>query len=437
MELALSSKLKLGFVDGTCIKPSANSPFLMHWNRCNNMITSWILNSVSVDIRNSVVYIQSAREIWIDLEVRYAVSNIPKQFHLRKEIAHLMQETLSISAYFTKFRTVHDELECLMSKPRCMCNLCTCSVNNKLNELDRSVQLKQFLMGLNEVYTDIRGQILMMKPIHTLNHTYAMLLQEESQRNSQCGISTSSENVAMSVKNKLSGKSQVRNNFQRKGSDSGISYEFCHMPGHVKEKCYCIHGYPSWHKLFGKPKPKPKFLPTRNSVVASIAQTGNSTESVSVGLQMSSQSDLNLSESQCRQLIQMLQRTMTDSQQSTDTTIQTTVKSYDWPSINSVHFSGMSGHFVSQVHVIQSCNPSQWIIDTGARDHVTPFLYLLHNVQVCDSQLQLPNGERSIITHSGSLILSSEVTLYNVLCVPAFTYNLLSISKLLKVLTGM
>lgn len=69
MEIALSSKLKLGFVDGTYVKPAANSPLVIHWNRCNNMITSWILNSVSVDIRTSIVYIQSARDIWLDLEV--------------------------------------------------------------------------------------------------------------------------------------------------------------------------------------------------------------------------------------------------------------------------------------------------------------------------------------------------------------------------------
>lgn len=114
MEMALSSKLKLGFVDGTYVKPSTNSPLLVYWNRCNNMITSWILNFVSVDIRNNIVYIQSAREIWLDLEVRFAQSNVPKLFHLRKEIVHLAQVSLSISAYFTKFRTLHDELECLV-----------------------------------------------------------------------------------------------------------------------------------------------------------------------------------------------------------------------------------------------------------------------------------------------------------------------------------
>lgn len=50
MEIMLSSKLKLGFVDGSYAKPLSNSPLMIHWLICNNMITSWILNSVSIDI---------------------------------------------------------------------------------------------------------------------------------------------------------------------------------------------------------------------------------------------------------------------------------------------------------------------------------------------------------------------------------------------------
>lgn len=63
MELALSSKLKLGFVDGSYVKPATNSLLVMQWLRRNNMVTSWILNSITVEIRNSIVYIQSARDI--------------------------------------------------------------------------------------------------------------------------------------------------------------------------------------------------------------------------------------------------------------------------------------------------------------------------------------------------------------------------------------
>lgn len=318
MELALSSKLKLRFVDGSYTKPPANSPLFMHWLRCNNMITSWMLNSVTVEIRNSIVYLKSAREIWLDLEVHYAQSNVPKLFHLRKEIAHLTQGTLSVSAYFTKFRTIHDELECLTPKPRCTCTLCTCAVNTKLNELEQSVQLTQFLMGLNETFTAIRGQILMMKPLSTLSQSYAMLLQEKSQREVSTG--TVSEAIAMAVKQSGYAKPQVKTSTQKR--DTYLICDFCHMTGHLKDKCYFIHGYPSWHKLFGKPKPKPRLSNPKSSVMASVVQPTipsqwSETNNDPVGLggqaQLFSKEELNLSDGQYKQLIQLLQKSMLNS----------------------------------------------------------------------------------------------------------------------------
>ncbi|XP_074378488.1 uncharacterized protein LOC141720030 [Apium graveolens] len=105
MEIALSSKLKLGFVNRTYVRSAVNSVLLIYWICCNNMVTSWILNSVSLDI--------AAHTIWEDLKVRYDQTNVPKLFNLRKEFSHLTQGMMSITAYLTKFRTIHDELECL------------------------------------------------------------------------------------------------------------------------------------------------------------------------------------------------------------------------------------------------------------------------------------------------------------------------------------
>lgn len=71
MTITLSSKLKLGFVDGSYVPPPANSPLLMHWTRCNHMVISWILNYISSEIRNSVIFLNTASAIWKDLETRY------------------------------------------------------------------------------------------------------------------------------------------------------------------------------------------------------------------------------------------------------------------------------------------------------------------------------------------------------------------------------
>ena len=46
--------------------------------------------------------------------------------------------------------------------------------------------------------------------------------------------------------------------------------------------------------------------------------------------------------------------------------------------------------------------------------------------------VELPNGETTRVTHIGTITLSSKLILKNVLCVPSFYFNLLSISMITK-----
>ena len=40
----------------------------------------------------------------------------------------------------------------------------------------------QFLMGLNEFYSAVRGQILLMNPLPDVTKAYSSIVQEEKQR---------------------------------------------------------------------------------------------------------------------------------------------------------------------------------------------------------------------------------------------------------------
>lgn len=62
MKIALASELEIGLLDSTYTQPAANFPLLAHSLRCNNMITSWILNTVATNIRNSIVYMRSTMQ---------------------------------------------------------------------------------------------------------------------------------------------------------------------------------------------------------------------------------------------------------------------------------------------------------------------------------------------------------------------------------------
>ncbi|OIT38197.1 hypothetical protein A4A49_02020 [Nicotiana attenuata] len=77
---------------------------------------------------------------------------------------------------------------------------------------------------------------------------------------------------------------------------------------------------------------------------------------------------------------------------------------------------------------------SKWIVDTGATNHMTGDKDLLNNNMSTDNagQVQLPTGDSTAVTHVGNHQLTGGDVFKNVLCVPAFTFNLLSVSKLIK-----
>jgi hypothetical protein len=80
---------------------------------------------------------------------------------------------------------------------------------------------------------------------------------------------------------------------------------------------------------------------------------------------------------------------------------------------------------------MHSFDNSLWILDSGATDHmVTSPLALSHSFPVHNRTVQLPDDTHAPVTHIGSIIFSRHLTLTNVLCVPTFHFNLISVSKL-------
>lgn len=81
-----------------------------------------------------------------------------------------------------------------------------------------------------------------------------------------------------------------------------------------------------------------------------------------------------------------------------------------------------------------SSKNSEWIIDSGASDHMTGMFKIMKNATVCNtnSQINLPTGETSQITHTGNVSLNNSLELKNVLYIPTFKHNLLSVNNLLS-----
>ena len=64
------------------MKPVFTDPNFMQWERCDDMVTSWILNFLSPELRDSLQYVNNAKELWAELEERYNQTNWCKLYQL-------------------------------------------------------------------------------------------------------------------------------------------------------------------------------------------------------------------------------------------------------------------------------------------------------------------------------------------------------------------
>nr|KYP41138.1 hypothetical protein KK1_037506 [Cajanus cajan] len=73
--MALISKNKMAFLTGAISAPASTDPLFPSWEGCNTLIMSWLLNSLSPSIAQSIIYFDQAFDIWIDLKERFSQSD--------------------------------------------------------------------------------------------------------------------------------------------------------------------------------------------------------------------------------------------------------------------------------------------------------------------------------------------------------------------------
>lgn len=76
-------------------------------------------------------------------------------------------------------------------------------------------------------------------------------------------------------------------------------------------------------------------------------------------------------------------------------------------------------------------SPHTWIVDSGAIDHIDGSLSLFFSItKYVSVNVSLPNGQFAYVTHIGSVQISLDLVLQQVLFVSSFTFNLIFTNKL-------
>ena len=99
-----------------------------------------------------------------------------------------------------------------------------------------------FLMGLNETYATVRGQILLMDPVPPLSKVFSLILQDEKQR--KVGVA---KKIQIDTADALASVLATKNVKNAKKGWPQCTH--CGAMGHVVDKCYKLHGYPPGYKF--------------------------------------------------------------------------------------------------------------------------------------------------------------------------------------------
>lgn len=389
MQIALKGKQKLGFVEGTCRKEDQEPHLRDHWERCNAIVLSWILNSVSKDLANGMVYFQNSHLLWEDLRERFHKVSSSRIFSLYREIHTLSQGSMTVAEYYTRLKDLWEEQSSIMAIPSCSC-VTTQSYSKCLQEQ----KVIQFLMNLNGRHTHARGQILLMSPLPSLNQVYNMIHEDEAQKNIVQSLSNAPVHGLVT-----SSRGRGRTGRGRGRGGLILECDYCHRKGHTREFCYHLVGYPT--ELKGaKVSQEAKGL----SVESEAANEGQPVTHKAGVISPS------FTEEEYQTLLEMIR------QNKEGPVLALTGKG-----------------------LLSSLNPRKsqilWVIDSGATAHMLGDKSLLQSYSEYSGSIKnikIPNGDLLPITHQGTVEISKSLTLRNVLYAPKLEFNLISVSQLTR-----
>ena len=504
--MALNVRNKLGFIDGSIVKPPIDHRDYGAWSRCNDIVVTWLMNSVDKKIGQSLLYISTAEGIWKSLVTRFKQDDAPRIFDIEQRLSKLEQGSMDISTYYTALLTLWEEHRNYVELPVCTYGRCECDAAVKWEKLQQRSRVTKFLMGLNEGYEQTRRHILMLKPIPTMEEAFNIVTQDERQKSIR--PSSRVDSVAFQATGPV-----------MENADCGYIAAYntgrpiqkpvcsnCGKMGHTVQKCFKIHGYPPGYKInapyrnnnqnnqnqFQPRMQTPQFQPQmpqqpmqpmvaqmqltspmqmlpyvntmQNANVYANAYANSNVHSATESYPhmqpqvTSGGNSLNLQDftpEQIQNLVSQFNASvkipdpevppLSTAGPSTTATVTehglmaqtSTSGTFLFPS-TSLKFENNSltfqNHTLSSLQ--KSLSPDAWIIDTGASSHVCSDLAMFRElIPVSGVTVTLPNGTRVSITHTGTICITKTIILHNVLHVPDFKFNLISVSCLVKTLS--
>ncbi|KAK9740848.1 hypothetical protein RND81_03G065300 [Saponaria officinalis] len=391
----------------------------------NDQVITWILQNVSERIKMVIIYTPTAKGIWDVLEKRYTVTNGARKFKLNKETYEISQQGRLTEEYYTQLQMVWDELHNMCTLPTI--SKITLKVAEYLKAMETQAEEKRlflFLNGLDKEYGILRSSILLMDPLPTVENAVSLMLQEEIQSSNLGRVKQQEMSALMS-----------KGEFERKALYSNSTREKCVHCGrdnHKSEMCWEIKGYLVGHPRHKKPYQKTNF---RNTSGGTFKQQrsyqGNNRQgnhSGEVKYHKKTAANVKAENSDLTSAIGA-------ATQQLENLLKMVPGSHSSYKLGGESEEEIECNFAGMIHQFnQTEHKNEWVIDSGATDRMTPYFDILADIRIVNDKpnINLPNGGCVKVTHKGDVALKNGLMLKNVLFVPEFKQNLMSVQKLIK-----
>ncbi|GKC06754.1 ribonuclease H-like domain-containing protein [Tanacetum coccineum] len=264
MRLAINTRNKTGFIDGTCLKETyaSSAVYSSQWDRCNSIVLSWLLNSVSDDLYLGQIFSENASEVWSELKETYDKFDGSVTLNLLNKIHNFKQGELTVSEYYHKLNSLWREFDIMTKLPKC-----SCAAREDVLVHNQLMKLMQFLMGLNDVYQPIRSSILSRENLPEVKDAFAIISREESHRGIAStssgslakpqisGFVSSTNNWSNNGNKKNNNKKFSHNNPNYRGPNPNLKCTNCEKTGHTVDRCFDLIGYPPGYNRNPAPRP--------------------------------------------------------------------------------------------------------------------------------------------------------------------------------------
>ncbi|XP_071688694.1 uncharacterized protein [Rutidosis leptorrhynchoides] len=254
IKLALQTKNKLGFIDGSCprFQYEDDDVLLSQWDRCNSVVLSWILVSLTEEVYNGQIFSKTAEVVWTELKETYDKVDASVTFNLYQQINSCSQNGQSLSDYYHKLNAMWRQFDEMVKIDDIV------KASKSYQDHNQFLKLMQFLMGLDSVYTTVRSQILTTDPVPNVKTAFSIISRDESHR-----LHTPNGNNIKGQTNAFVGKvgntGNTNNSFNKKKyRNPPLKCTNCNMLGHTVDRCYELIGYPPGYikKPFNQGSPR-------------------------------------------------------------------------------------------------------------------------------------------------------------------------------------